>query len=223
MYSTRGIFKRSICDSLIIILIVSFIFQSIFDLISDHNYIYQHLSFNLSTIRSGYFWSFITYGFLHDGPLHLIMNLLGLHFISRSVEERIGPNKFKLFIVACLISGSLTWLLFNFSTNSHLIGFSAVILGSLCFFCLDRPNQPITFLLFFVLPLTVKPKWLLLGVIGLEIYGTFKCRIIWFRWYCSLGSLWGHLCGIHLLHICYEEYKYAYQVYFFTCEESEPE
>ena len=177
MYSTRGIFKRSICDSLIIILIVLFIFQSIFDLISDHNFIYQYLSFNSSTIRSGYVWSLITYGFLHDGPLHLIMNLLGLHFISRNVEERIGLNKFKIFITICLISGSLIWLLFNFSTNSHLIGFSAVILGSLCFFCLDRPNQPITFLLFFVLPLTIKPKWLLLGVIGLEIYGILNAEL----------------------------------------------
>ena len=105
------------------------------------------------------------------------MNLLGLHFISRSVEERIGPNKFRLFIAVCLISGSLTWLLFNFNTNSHLIGFSAVILGSLCFFCLDRPNQPITFLLFFVLPVTIKPKWLLFGVIGLEIYGLLNAEL----------------------------------------------
>jgi membrane associated rhomboid family serine protease len=177
MYSTRGVFKRSICDSFIIVLIVSFVFQSILDLIFEHNFIYHYLSFNPSTIQLGYFWSFITYGFLHDGPLHLIMNLLGLHFISRSVEERIGPNKFKLFTAVCLISGSLIWLLFNFSTNSHLIGFSAVILGSLCFFCLDRPNQPITFLLFFILPLTIKPKWLLLGLIGLEIYGLLNAEL----------------------------------------------
>ena len=177
MYSARGIFKRSICDSLIIILIVSFVFQSIVDLIFDHNFIYHYLSFNPLTIQSGYIWSLITYGFLHDGPLHLLMNLLGLHFISRNVEERIGLNKFKIFITVCLTSGSLIWFLFNFSANSHLIGFSAVILGSLCFFCLDRPNQPITFLLFFVLPVTIKPKWLLLGVIGLEIYGLLNAEL----------------------------------------------
>jgi membrane associated rhomboid family serine protease len=180
MYSTRGIFKRSICDSLIIILIVSFVFQSIVDLIFDHNFIYQLLSFNPPSIRSGYFWSLITYGFLHDGPLHLIMNLLGLHFISRHVEQRIGSKSFKIFITICLISGSLIWLLFNFGTNSHLIGFSAVILGSLCFFCLERPNQPITLLLFFVLPVTIKPKWLLLGVIGLEIYGLLNTELTGF-------------------------------------------
>jgi len=177
MYSTNRIFKRSICDSLIIILIVSFVLQSIADLIFDHNFIYSYLSFNPPSIRSGYLWSLITYGFLHDGPLHLVMNLLGLHFISRNIEERIGSKKFKFFIAVCLTSGSLFWLLFNFGTNSHLIGFSAVILGSLCFFCLDRPNQPITFLLFFVLPVTIKPKWLLVGVIGLEIYGLLNTEL----------------------------------------------
>ena len=113
MHSASGIFKRSICDSIIIILIVSFVFQSIVDLIFDHKLVYQLLSFNPSSIRSGYFWSLITYGFLHDGPLHLIMNLLGLHFISRQVEQRIGSKSFKFFIAICLISGSLIWLLFK--------------------------------------------------------------------------------------------------------------
>jgi membrane associated rhomboid family serine protease len=196
MYSANGIFKRSICDSLIIVLILLFIFQSIVDLIFDHNFIYPYLSFNSSSMRSGYLWSLITYGFLHEGPLHLIMNLLGLHFISRSVEERIGSHKFKFFIAVCLLSGSLMWLLFNFGTSSLLIGFSAVILGSLCFFCLDRPNQPITFLLFFVLPVTIKPKWLLVGVIGLETYGLLNSELVGFGGIAHSAHLGGICSGL---------------------------
>ena len=44
-------------------------------------------------------------------------------------------------------------------------------MGSLTRFCLMRPDNPITFLLFFVLPISLKPKHLLIGVIGLEFYG----------------------------------------------------
>ena len=195
MFSANRIFKRSVCDSLILILIGSFILQSIVGLFFKQNFIYQFLSLTPPLFSSGHFWSFFSYGFLHDGPLHLIMNLLGLHFISRSVEERVGPKKFKFFTASCLLSGSLIWLLFNLDTNSHLIGFSAVILGSLCFFCLERPNQPITFLLFFILPITIKPKWLLTGLVGLEVYGLLNSELTGFGGIAHSAHIGGMCAG----------------------------
>jgi len=195
MFSANRIFKRSVCDSLILILIGSFILQSIVGLFFKQNFIYQFLSLTPPLFFSGHFWSFFSYGFLHDGPLHLIMNLLGLHFISRSVEERVGPQNFKYFTASCLLSGSLIWLLFNLGTNSHLIGFSAVILGSLCFFCLERPNQPITFLLFFILPITIKPKWLLTGLVGLEVYGLLNSELTGFGGIAHSAHIGGMCAG----------------------------
>lgn len=195
MFSANRIFKRSVCDSLILILIGSFILQSIVGLFFEQNFIYQFLSLTPPLFFSGHLWSFFSYGFLHDGPLHLIMNLLGLHFISRSVEERVGPTKFKFFTASCLLSGSLIWLLFNLDTNSHLIGFSAVILGSLCFFCLERPNQPITFLLFFILPITIKPKWLLAGLVGLEVYGLLNSELTGFGGIAHSAHIGGMFAG----------------------------
>jgi len=195
MLSDNIIFMRSVCDSLILILIGSFILQSIVGLFFFFFFIYQFLSLTSPLFFSGHFWSFFSYGFLHDGPLHLIMNLLGLHFISRSVEERVGPKKFKFFTASCLLSGSLIWLLFNLGTNSHLIGFSAVILGSLCFFCLERPNQPITFLLFFILPITIKPKWLLTGLVGLEVYGLLNSELTGFGGIAHSAHIGGMCAG----------------------------
>ena len=50
-------------------------------------------------------------------------------------------------------------------------GRSAVVTAFLTCFCLRRPEQPITLLLFFVLPCNLKPKWVLWGLLGIEVYG----------------------------------------------------
>jgi len=51
------------------------------------------------------------------------------------------------------------------------LGASAFVMACLTYFCLQKPNDPITFLLFFILPVKLKPKFLLMGVLGLELYG----------------------------------------------------
>ena len=80
---------------LIIILISTFILQSLVELISQNysNLIFQYFSFSSDGLFSLFLWTPLSYIFLHDGPIHLIMNLLGLFFIGRSVENLIGNYK----------------------------------------------------------------------------------------------------------------------------------
>ena len=59
-------------------------------------------------------------------------------------------GKFPLFCLSCLFFGGALWLPFNLD-NQSLVGFSAVVLGLLTHFCLQKPSQPINLLLFFVL------------------------------------------------------------------------
>ena len=49
---------------------------------------------------------------------------------------------------------------------------------SLSYFCLRKPDQPITFLLFFVLPVTLRPKIILLAVLGYEVYYFISSELI---------------------------------------------
>lgn len=204
MFSTNSIFKRSICDFLIIVLIICFIIQSLLGLVLQESFVHKYLTFSLANLKSGYLWTIVSYGFFHDGPIHLIMNLLGLHFIGRPIEERLGSLHFKIFILVCLFAGVSFWGACNFTSTTSLIGFSAAILGCLCFFCLERPNSPITLLLFFVLPITIKPKWLLTAVVFLEIYGFLYSEYQGFGGIAHSAHIGGLLCGC-LYYLQYNE------------------
>ena len=148
--SFRDSFSKSHTDLIIIFLIITFIINSVLEFTpfwiqtSSNFCIFQHFFSKLFCLDP------FTYSFFHDGPFHLIFNLLGIHFISRQVETDIGPNNFRWLVGICVISGAFFWLFTN-PGNGILVGASALVVGSLTYFCLSRPNQPITFLLFFLL------------------------------------------------------------------------
>ena len=110
--------------------------------------------------------------FFHTGPLLLIVNLLGLHFIGRSVENELGIRNFYWLCALSVLFGALLWLVFHYSdSTTYLSGSTCVVLSLLTFFCFSHPDRPITFLLLFVLPVTLKPKYILIGVLVLELFG----------------------------------------------------
>ena len=174
-YMRRMMFNGEIkpfAVSLIITLVISFVFVSLLRLFSSewYNLCFQFLSFKSSDHGITILWRLVTYILLHDGPFHLIMNLLGIFFIGRVLEIEIGK---KDFIYLCFISaacGCLFWYIFN-SQGQFLVGSSSIVMGCLACYCLRNPDNYITLLLFFVLPCRIKPKWILIGVLSYETYG----------------------------------------------------
>lgn len=124
---------------------------------------------NISQLK---IWTLLTYGLLHGGLFHLIANFLIIFFMGRIVESMIGPqNLLKLYIFSVL-GGGIVWTLIHLGGSGGLvIGASAGALGLLIYFCLRNPNEPITLLLFFVLPVTVLPKWVGWGITGITVFG----------------------------------------------------
>ena len=168
----RNLSPRLNCltDFLILMLIVSFIFQSVLKLFSVDLPLLRSFGLSFESLKSGFVWTLLTYSFLHEGALHLLFNILGIHFISRNLEYSLTRESFIMLFLLSVVLGSISWLSFNIN-EGFLIGTSAFVMGSLTRFCLMRPDNPITFLIFFVLPVSLKPKHLLIGVIGLELYG----------------------------------------------------
>jgi membrane associated rhomboid family serine protease len=195
MQSPRELFKRSFCDQLIIYLISCFVLQAVLSLFFGAQLINELIGFSYDNLIKGYLWTFITYASAHDGPLHLILNLLGIHFIGRPVEEFIGNRKFKYLVLSSVLFGAIIWVFFNNSGYQYLVGSSAIVLACLCIFCLLQPNHPITLLLFFILPVRIKPKWVLLGTLGLEIYGFINSEILGNGMIAHSAHLGGMACG----------------------------
>jgi len=171
-YMKKPFFQErfSLVDKLIVLLLTSFVFQSFCSLFGFEIFLMTKASLSIEGLSNGYVWTVLSYAALHEGPLHLIFNLLGIHFIGRSLCRDLQNKDFVWLTTLSAILGGFLWLSFNNGRGS-LIGSSAIVSGYLSLFCLTRPNQPISFLLFFILPVSLKPKVIFYGVLALEVYG----------------------------------------------------
>lgn len=116
----------------------------------------------------GFIWTPLTYSLLHDSFLHLLFNMLGLYFIGRILEPRLGTEKMVLLYGTGALVGGVVWLLFNAQGTGSVVGASAALMAILTVFCLQFWNQPLQLLF---IPLVVKPKWLFAVVFGLDSLG----------------------------------------------------
>ncbi|ADE55139.1 rhomboid family intramembrane serine protease [Coraliomargarita akajimensis] len=124
-------------------------------------------------------WTIWTYGFLHStqGFFHILGNMLGLFFIGRMIEPVLGKAKFVGLYFSGALLGGLAYLFFHFNDGFPVVGASAAVLALLSFFCLLQPERPITLLLFFVLPVTIKPKWLFWAVLVISALGAIAYEL----------------------------------------------
>jgi len=161
---------KTCTDILLFVLIASFLVQAIFELFSLGYGYHKLFALNWTYLANGYFWQMTTYGFLHDGPLHLIFNLIGIHFVGRALEAIIGVVRYLKLMFAGLLSGAIMWVAFS-EHNNGLIGFSAAVLAILTLYCLKRPHTKVNLLLFFIIPISIRPQFILIGLLVLELYG----------------------------------------------------
>jgi len=149
-------------------------------------------------------WTFFTYSLFHANLFHLLINALVLFFMGREVEAMLGERGLIRLFLTAVLTGGLLWSLVNFGQmGASVIGASAGVYGVLTYFCLRRPNEPITLLLFFVIPVTVLPKWVLWGLLGFGLFG-----LVFSEW----GPAWDGIA--HSAHLggmlgAYLYYKWA--------------
>ena len=117
-------------------------------------------------------WTLVTYVFAHDvqNPLHIVFNLLIIFMVGRVVQDDIGRRRFVWISLTSALGGAIFFVIFHLGNPQFgLMGASAVGMGLMTAYCLSRPDEPVTFLIFFVLPITVKPKHLLIGLALFEV------------------------------------------------------
>jgi len=119
-------------------------------------------------IRHGFVWQPLTYMFLHAGLFHLLCNLLGLWFLGQEVELFIGRKHFTWLYLLGGLAGAGLWLFFNFRAG-FVIGASAAVLAVVIAFATLFPDRELTFLLWFIIPVRLKAKYIALFLIVLDI------------------------------------------------------
>jgi membrane associated rhomboid family serine protease len=76
---------------------------------------------------NGEWYRIFTAGFLHAGPLHLLLNMFVLYVLGTMLEPAIGTARFVAIYIVSLIAGSLGALLLD--PNQVTVGASGAIYG----------------------------------------------------------------------------------------------
>lgn len=130
-------------------------------------------------IAHGWLWQFVTYGFLHSGLSHILVNMLMLWMFGSTLEGGWGRRKFLQLYFFCLIGAALTtaamgyvglrvaqsqagmaspfWLSLASLLQSPTVGASGAVYGLLIAFGIIYAEQE---LFLFPIPFRIKAKYM---------------------------------------------------------------
>jgi membrane associated rhomboid family serine protease len=112
---------------------------------------------------------------MHGGIWHLLLNCFAIYMFGRAVEEALGRRGFLILYFASGVVGGLFQVLAALLVPSQfsgaVVGASAGAFGLTAAFAVLYPNRPLMLLLFFVLPVTMRAKYLLLISGLLAVFG----------------------------------------------------
>lgn len=113
----------------------------------------------------GFFWTPITYMFLHGSVTHLLINLIGLVTFGAAMEHEFSARTMNIVFILSGMFGGLGWALANgLDSAQPCIGASAGVLGLVGAYAALRPRDRFTVFLPFPFLL---PAWALAGIIFL--------------------------------------------------------
>ena len=150
---------------LLMVNVVAFVLQSAVERFSNFP---TNAWFALSVegLRHGYAWQLLTYQLMHGGLLHLVLNCWMIYVFGREVEETLGRNSFlTLYFTSGVIGGlfqALAGVLLGGAFALPVVGASAGASGLLAAFATLYPERPLMLLLFFIIPVNMRAKFLLL-------------------------------------------------------------
>ena len=152
--------------------IVAFFLQAFGERIFGRAEFLNFFGLSIDSLASGKVWTLVSYAFMHGDIFHIFCNLLGLYFIGKYVERVVGNKRFYILYFSGAIFGGLLWLLLSYpNTSETLIGASASVMAVFATFCYLYPPMPITFLLFFVIPISMRPMTMLKIATCFEVLG----------------------------------------------------
>jgi len=79
-------------------------------------------------VAAGQWWRLITAGFLHAGPLHLLLNMIALWVLGRDLEVVLGRLRYALLYGVSLLGSSTAVVLLG-APNLPVVGASGAVFG----------------------------------------------------------------------------------------------
>lgn len=211
---TPSIERASAVTILLVVTIAVFVIQQIVNVSfpgtegETNSFLSDWLVLNTENFKELKVWTIVTYAFLHSSYsiVHILGNMLVLFFIGRMIEPLLGKQQFFALYFSGAIIGGLAFLFFHLNDTTSVVGASAAVAALLAFFCMHYPERPITLLLFFIIPVTVKPKWIFWIYLGVSTYLLLFAEIPGTDNIAHSAHLGGFLTGV-----VYYRYIYSHQ------------
>jgi len=131
-------------------------------------YLLDRYALSAPAIEEGRWWQLLTHAFLHGNVWHLLFNMLALWFAGRVVERVMGTWRFFALYAASAIAGGLSQILIE-GGDVPLVGASGAVCGVILAFATMFPEARIVLLLFFIIPLRFRAKFLGWGLTGFSL------------------------------------------------------
>jgi membrane associated rhomboid family serine protease len=160
---------------LLISLFVCYVVQKIAEAACPDGLVDSWFALSLTGLKHWRVHQLLTFQFMHGGLWHLLGNMIGIYFFGRAMEETLGRNGLlKLYLLSGTFGGllqiALAFILPTYFDHS-VVGASAGVFGLIAAFATRAPDQPITLLVFFVLPVTFPAKIFLLIFAFISVFG----------------------------------------------------
>ncbi|HET7537680.1 MAG TPA: rhomboid family intramembrane serine protease [Candidatus Didemnitutus sp.] len=137
------------------------------------NFVETQIALSSSAMVHGRLWTLLTYPLVDSSIFYVLLNALGLFLIGRELAPLMGSQRFLLLCTGAVVLGGLAWLgVHAFAVRGTvLMGAASMVAALFITFACIYPEREVTFLLFFVLPVTLKPKMVAAALVVLEAVG----------------------------------------------------
>jgi len=144
---------------------------------SSSSYLVQFFGLVPVLVLHGMIWQLVTYSFLHQGVMHLLVNMLTLWMFGAQEEQDWGSKQFLEFYLFCVVGSALVTMAVAYSglrgmtPETITIGASGGIFGVLIAFGMLYGDREV---FMFPLPFMMKAKYMVGIIVFLVLIATFE-------------------------------------------------
>ena len=134
-----------------------------------------HFALSNEGLSHGYVWQLVTYQFMHAGFLHLFFNGWAIYIFGLAIESDLGPRRLAALMFSSGIIGGVVQSLVMFVWPAYfggaVVGASACAFGLIAAYAALYPTRELQLLVFFVIPVTLTARTLLLVSLVIALVG----------------------------------------------------
>jgi membrane associated rhomboid family serine protease len=124
------------------------------------------------TLFEATIWQPFTYMFLHDGFLHILLNMLFLWMFGKDVEIAWGKIAFYKYYMVTGVGSGLLNAIIHYHSTIPVVGASGAVFGVLLAFAVLYPNRIV--LLYGLVPIRV--KYLVIGLAFIALFSSILLK-----------------------------------------------